>query len=486
MKRQTEWTNNVVASLNRWRHCAGRLFRTGFSPCWLVALVAIAVADDAGGAGSLTGRITRVTVGNFHTLFVMDDGTLWGMGDNEAGQLGQGLALILTNRPLPIAAGVATAAAGNFHSLFVTTNGNLWATGANNHGQLGDGTTTDQYAPELVYSARAVTSVAAGGNFSLFTTVSGSPSGMGLLGMGANDAGQLGYYPPTDLHSPAQMEFDVTNPVTVIAAGADFTLLLKADGEVWGMGNNSSGQLAGAPSSVDPAVQIVAGGATAVAAGGAHTLVVKTNDTLWVTGNNDYGQLGDNSTGGRNSFEQVATNVSAVAAGAGHSLFIQTNGSLWGMGHNDYGQLGDGTETDRHVPVQIIGSNVVAAAAGNNQSFFIKTDGSLWAMGENDHGQLGDGTTTSRALPVRIVPPAPGLPLLMGIVLSPSNIVLQGANGESGGTYYTLASTALALPPAQWTRVATNVLSQDGNFTITLPAAAPREGEVFYRLEMLN
>jgi len=137
------------------------------------------------------------------------------------------------------------------------------------------------------------------------------------------------------------------------------------------------------------------------------------------------------------------------------------------MGDNRAGQLGDGTTTERHVPVQIVSSNVIAVSASIHHSFFIKSDGSLWAMGENGAGQLGDGTYTDRHSPVQVVPLAIPQPGISNIALAGTNLVLRGTNGQSGRTYITLTSTNLGQPLSQWTRVATNLLSADGNFSLT-------------------
>jgi PKD repeat protein len=57
---------------------------------------------------------------------------------------------------------------------------------------------------------------------------------------------------------------------------------------------------------------------------------------------------------------------------------------------------------------------------------------------------------------------------ITSVTLSGENLVLDGANGQSGHTYVVLTSTNLALPQNEWTPVATNILSANGNFTITV------------------
>ena len=86
--------------------------------------------------------ILRVASGDNHILFVKTDGTLWTMGNNKHGQLGDGTTTY-HRTPVQVANHVLQAAAGEYHSLFVKSDGSLWAMGDNYYGQLGDGTTTD-------------------------------------------------------------------------------------------------------------------------------------------------------------------------------------------------------------------------------------------------------------------------------------------------------------------------------------------------------
>jgi hypothetical protein len=97
-----------------------------------------------------------------HSLFIKSDGSLWAMGINSEGQLGNGN-LNSTNRPAQIVPdGVVAAAAGDLHSLYLKSDGSLWSMGYNYYGQLGDGTALfATNKPEEIYPG-GVTNIAAG------------------------------------------------------------------------------------------------------------------------------------------------------------------------------------------------------------------------------------------------------------------------------------------------------------------------------------
>ncbi len=94
---------------------------------------------------------------------------------------------------------------------------------------------------------------------------------------------------------------------------------------------------------------------TKVAGGGSFSLYLKSDGSLWGMGINASGELGDGTRNNTNFPEQsLASNVTAIAAGISHSLFLKSNGSLWAMGLNHYGQLGDGTLNNTNFPEQIV------------------------------------------------------------------------------------------------------------------------------------
>ena len=57
-------------------------------------------------------------------------------------------------------------------------------------------------------------------------------------------------------------------------------------------------------------------------------------------------------------------------------------------------------------------------------------------------------------------------PTISSFDFTAGNVSLNCANGLAGRNYFLLTSTTLQTPPGQWTPVATNVLSANGNFTI--------------------
>jgi PKD repeat protein len=70
------------------------------------------------------------------------------------------------------------------------------------------------------------------------------------------------------------------------------------------------------------------------------------------------------------------------------------------------------------------------------------------------------------------------------LAVSGTKLVLNGLNGQSGGTYYVLMTTNLLLPLSEWVPVATNVLGASGNFTVIVTnTVTPTVPQRYYILE---
>ena len=98
-----------------------------------------------------------------HTLFIKSDGSLWGVGENLFGKLGQG---DNANRNSPVqilASGVKEASSGGGQSLVVKTDGTLWVTGKDDFEQLGLGCTAHWNTLNQIAGVTGVSMVMAGG-----------------------------------------------------------------------------------------------------------------------------------------------------------------------------------------------------------------------------------------------------------------------------------------------------------------------------------
>ena len=94
--------------------------------------------------------------------------------------------------------------------------------------------------------------------------------------------------------------------------------------------------------------------------------------------------------------------------------------------------------------------------------------GSLPSIGVMPAGYTGSVNTNTPGqvkLVVQAIPANP--PVFGGATLAGGKLNLSGSGGTTNGTYYILASTNLALPPAQWQFIATNQFDGSGNFTVT-------------------
>ena len=186
---------------------------------------------------SSPGAVAKAAAGGYsHNLLIRADGTLWGMGSSESGQLGSGPFSIL-NLPEPLGTVsnfVVAVAAGYAHSLYIKPDGSLWATGSSTYGQLGDGSVPSKFSEVQILPGNVV-AVAAGYYHSLIIESDGS-----LWGMGMNEYGQLGDGTSTDRNIP---ELIVPGNVVAVAAGEFHSFFIMSDGSLWGMGYNGYGQL---------------------------------------------------------------------------------------------------------------------------------------------------------------------------------------------------------------------------------------------------
>jgi alpha-tubulin suppressor-like RCC1 family protein len=379
---------------------------------------------------------TAVACGRSHMVALRADGTLWSWGDNQYGQLGNGT--MISNLDAPVQIGTSSdwssIACGEFYTVALQEDGTLWAWGYNGRGQLGDGTISGRPSPVQIGGSTDWTTVACGADHTLALRADGTLWGWGL------QSGALG-----DGKSPAQL--GTGDNWASIACGYTHSMALRMDGSLWGWGRNSNGELGEGATSLTVESPVLIGNAmnwSFLSCGRDFTVATRSDGTLWAWGRNESGQLGD----GTNTsvihpanplLANTTPNWEFVACGDNHAVALQGDGSLWSWGSNFEGALGDGTTTERRFPVRIgtgsnwsmvasrhrhsaairddgtlwewgqgkltpfsVGTNWMTVSCGYSYKAGIRKDGTLWAWGENDNSQLGDGTTTDRNAPIKI------------------------------------------------------------------------------------
>src|SRR5215469_8438551 len=90
---------------------------------------------------------SQVGAGSAHSLFIKPDGSLWAMGGNYSGQIGDGTTTQTNTPEMIVSSNVVLVAAGSSCSFFLDSTSNLWGMGDSSHGQLGLGATPSAVVP---------------------------------------------------------------------------------------------------------------------------------------------------------------------------------------------------------------------------------------------------------------------------------------------------------------------------------------------------
>jgi alpha-tubulin suppressor-like RCC1 family protein len=402
-----------------------------------------------------------VSGGDYHSIALRGDGTVFGWGQNTGRQLADGTT---TNRPLPVATGgitgVTAVSAGSNFTLARLSDGRVAGWGSPSNGRLGHGATSPTPTwPVFATGITTAVAVEAGETFGLVLLADGT-----VRSFGANNAGQIGDGTSgTDRLTPVAVS-SLTS-VAGVSAGGSFSLAVKTDGTAWSWGTNASGQLGTGNTTPRSTPGAVTGltNVTAVAAGGSTSYFLLSDGTVRAVGlhNNGAtitGMLGDGSTVLTATTPVTVsglTGVLQVAAGQSHAVALKGDGTVWTWGENGLGQLGIGTALDSSVPVAVTGLPPIAAVgAGQSHSFAIGADGSVWAWGANSQYQLGDASTTHRLLPVQIAAagmgwqtPAPVLSVASGTYSADQSVTVTNNDGAATMRYTTDGSEPTTSTP---------------------------------------
>ena len=319
-------------------------------------------------------------------------------------------------------------AVGYEHNLVIKTDGTLWGWGNNNEGELGLNTNQPEYfTPQLISSSTNWLKVFTGVSRGSFAIKDDGT----LWVCGDGIAGKLGLGNQNIVYIPTQL--GIATDWEYVTSGSH-TIAKKNDGTLWGWGNNIYGQLNLGTNSIElnPVQISSAKNWLKIVCGVLHTLAIKTDGTLWACGLNDYGQLGDGTTVNKLNFVQIGTDNDwvEVTANFKHSVALKSNGTMWGWGFNDSNVLLPISTTQILIPTQMgistdwaqissgyyqtsvlktngtlwsndengfyqieSDSDWVNTLCGSGHNFYIKSNGSIWGIGGNGHGQLGLGSS---------------------------------------------------------------------------------------------
>ena len=420
--------------------------------------------------GALTGALRPFTnviamdAGMLFSIALRSDGTVWAWGRNRLGTLGDG-SLPDQLAPLQIHSpemrNITAIAAGHEHILALRNDGTVWGIGRNRNGQLGDGssimTGVDmRYSPVQVQGLDHVNivAIACGGFHSMALTECGH-----VYTWGRADRGQLGNGTTTTAQA-LPVRANITNVRTITSTSGDTVAVIRNDGTVWTWGRNQYGQLGDGTTTnrLNPVqVQRTGGGlalqnAVAISGGETHMVAILADGSVETWGANWDGQLGNDglfttmvpqqvmkAVRSGSGFPPPITSVvpldgiTAIDTGNLFTLALHEDGYVYGWGRNNQGQLVMQQATDHRIANRLydfrmhdarftagcvpgtcnpngcfgvcpnntkVLNDVTAISAGSGASFgfgiAITGSGQVYGWGENRHGALGIGATTRR------------------------------------------------------------------------------------------
>lgn len=319
-----------------------RLFITGIIIVLCLTVCGIGAYGESNGSAALTTDevetfkiwigIQAISAGLFHSVALMEDGTMKAWGDNRYKQCD--VPVRLTN--------VTAISAGGYHTVALREDGTVVAWGDNSYGQC-----------DVPANLRFVVAVSAGLYHTVALRIGGSVVVWGDDGFRKNDV-------PSGL-----------NNAMAISAGSYNTLALKKNGTVAAWWDGVDQSLV--PANLSNVV--------AVAAGLGHAAALKENGTVVAWGCNERGQC---------NVPSDLRKVKAIAVGGMCTFALKENGTLVAWGDNEDGQLGYGnTSTAKKYSMKVL-TGVKAVAAGSAHVLALKEDGTLWGWGSNKYGQLGN------------------------------------------------------------------------------------------------
>ena len=359
----------------------------------------------------------QVACGDYHTLVLKEDHTVWSWGANTYGMLGDGNNPRTDNyKPQQVIGltNIKQIAAGNMHNLALDYEGNVYSWGWDFTGSLGRPVQNDNDVPiEVSGFPDDVGKISA--NFFSNMAIIDKKDDTGIYdgtvyAWGYNAVGCLGTgYTDLNINVPRQVQ-NVTNAKDIYVGIDSHAILVgnNTDRMVLFCGSNTFNQfgtddlsLYTAFTSTNSNINDV----TDVAIGKKYILLLKSDGTVLGSGCNYYTNNETDYCMNNTTFTQISglSNIKNIESGEYHNLAIRDDGTVYTWGGNTYGQIGDGTTTNCAVPTEISSlPEIVFADLGDDYCMAVDTEGTVWCWGNNEYGQLADGSYPIRKSPTMI------------------------------------------------------------------------------------
>ena len=172
-----------------------------------------------------------LSLGDYHSGVIAQDGSLYMWGVNDFGQIGDGTT---KNRykPTKILDHVVSVSLGDYYSGAITQDGSLYMWGSNSRGGIGDGTTEVRYKPTKILDHVIAVSLQTGNSGAI--TQDGS-----LYMWGSNVYGEIGDGTEEDRYKPTK----ILDHVIAVSLGVGHSGAITQDGSLYMWGWNSDGQI---------------------------------------------------------------------------------------------------------------------------------------------------------------------------------------------------------------------------------------------------
>ncbi len=401
----------------------------------LFAAAALSLATSAFAADN---PVWKTVSASDNTVYAIKaDGTLWGWGDNELGELGQGsVDQKQSSTPLQIGTDNDWKAAYGARGcgFFIKENGTLWTVGSNEKQMSGVGDGVTKHT-SLVQVGTDSDWESLGTSITWCFTVMGIKTDGSLWAWGSGEDFCLGQGDTRNSSVPIRVGTD--NDWKQVSIGSTHVLALKDDGSLWGWGFAPYKQLINEQTSVKVPTRISNDKWQAVYAINNASYGVKEDGTLWAWGDNQENILGLNSDmsgleeGATLPNVDVPTQVTAISApvtalsGCQYVRVVIAGGKVLAWGANANGALGDGKGESYEVgmnqfsytPVEVLlpeNTTSVQLSSGQRFSSVLTSEGVLYGWGSNRWGQMGnfvdDSNLTFENTPIMMGVPAPPKP----------------------------------------------------------------------------